>query len=275
MSESTQSAGHAWPVILAAVIGAVATIVVAIIGLKARSGEQAADDRAAGYQAALKAERERREGEETNAATAQRRLEAEFEVQKREIAGLRERLEASEHRPAAVQSTPATSAPAARPGGQDTRAAVGGRLVGQEGPKVASNGVGHPRDPAPERAAFETESYSVRIESLRRQGDSLRLVLIFENITETLIHLQWVGDMGDHTYLVDERGNKWPLYGSDSQGIVWRSGMGAVEVAAGTKLRSTFVFSARVPSDAHDFTLVSTEASPMRRAVSIHGLRDR
>ena len=64
MSESTQSAGHAWPVILAAVIGAVATIVVAIIGLKARSGEQAADDRAAGYQAALKAERERREGEE-------------------------------------------------------------------------------------------------------------------------------------------------------------------------------------------------------------------
>lgn len=129
------------------------------------------------------------------------------------------------------------------------------------------------------RPTFETESYRVTIESVRRRGNSITVTLVFESVSESKIALSWGWSFEPDggLYLLGENGEKWVaerrpgLMARDDAGIVFTPGMGQVSLLPGTKIKTKFVFGGSGTSSS--FTLVSREGAPRSgRDIVIHGL---
>ncbi len=128
------------------------------------------------------------------------------------------------------------------------------------------------------RPTFETDSYRVVIDSARRSGNNITVLLTFESISDKKIPLSWgwffgYGHPSDRgPYLLDENGGRWDLLRNDDARVVFLSGYGPVDLPPGTKIRTRFVFGGS--GAAGSFTLVCTEGAPQSgREIVIHDLK--
>jgi len=150
---------------------------------------------------------------------------------------------------------------------------IGGEGAGQT---ARSNPVGAQAQTGAKRPTFETESYRVIVESVRRSGNSVSIILTFQSVSDKKIPLAWgefsFGRPSDRgPYLLDENGGKWVLLANDDARIVWHSGYGPVDLLPGTRIKTKFVFGGS--GTARSFTLVCTEGAPNPgRDILIHGL---
>lgn len=125
----------------------------------------------------------------------------------------------------------------------------------------------------PKPPTYETTAYRVTVDSIRKSGNTVTIVMFFESLSESEFDLAWRGDLGE-TYLLDENGEKWWLTDFDSGGIIWRLGASALKMLPKTRIKSKFVFTTKNDATGGIFSLASIEAAPGReRQVLIHGLK--
>lgn len=135
---------------------------------------------------------------------------------------------------------------------------------------------------------FETESYRVTVESIRRKGSSLSVTLVFESLSDTNVKLSW---SRTETYLLDENGERWKLDeqgGGNARGEFIIGGLrsqapltgitsitsGGITLLPGTKVRNTLLFSPEGQSNGTQFALAAVEYSPKYgRQIIIRGLK--
>lgn len=131
--------------------------------------------------------------------------------------------------------------------------------------------------------AFVTEAYRVFVDSVRKDGDDLIIVLIFESLTDKTFKISW-GDGSYHyethawngaePYLIDENADRYYLKSQDSAKIIgsfnfWEE---VPDLLPGTKLKTQLVFKAA--GNGSVFTLGCKEKSPVRdRPVVIKGIK--
>lgn len=128
-----------------------------------------------------------------------------------------------------------------------------------------------PTTSPPVAPTFETESYKVTVESMRRTASSIALTLVFESLSDRKTRLSWNGNA---TYLLDENGERWDLDGRDSAGVVWRPGHGPATLLPGTKIKTRLLFLPRGQATGTRFTLASSEGQPRNdRQVLIRDIR--
>lgn len=103
-----------------------------------------------------------------------------------------------------------------------------------------------------EKPVGQTQTYRVTVESLERNGNKYIANLIFENLTNESIEVGWEERTNlldaDGPYLIDDRGQKYFVEGTDSAKIITSSFVGLgrpVEIRPKAKLTSRFVFSGR------------------------------
>lgn len=127
-------------------------------------------------------------------------------------------------------------------------------------------------------ATYETESYRLVIDGVRRAGTAIVLGLYIESTVPTGIHFR-----GSGVHLLDENGELWPLQRTDSAGFFPQRAQGGpvllipasgVEIPSGTRRRSEAVFTASGQSNARTWSLVIEEVMPLKgRQVLVHGIR--
>lgn len=121
---------------------------------------------------------------------------------------------------------------------------------------------------------FETESYLVTAESIRRAANTINVTLTFKSLSDQTISLSWRGFPSENIYLLDENGEKWFLEGGDTAGVLWFPGYGSAELLPDTKLKTKIVFTAQGATTGTRFTLAATEGAPKSgRQITIRGLR--
>lgn len=117
---------------------------------------------------------------------------------------------------------------------------------------------------------LETESYRVTIESVKKSGNSLTMVMIFENLTSKML-VVGMDLCGNATHLLDDVGEKWKVR-SDTAGIFSGCG-GRVELAPKTKRRTTVSIETDESGAGTVFTLVLEESIPKSRKHVMHNIR--
>lgn len=79
-------------------------------------------------------------------------------------------------------------------------------------------------NPAAALPTFETESYRVVVESIRRDADNLSMTLVFESLADKTFSINW-GDgryndndiwESSEPYLIDENADRYYLRGQDT-----------------------------------------------------------
>lgn len=123
---------------------------------------------------------------------------------------------------------------------------------------------------------FQTESYSVTVESVKRKANNFTVTLVFESLSDKIINLRLGSDQyywdQRGPYLLDEKSNKYSLQRPDSEGFVSCSGCSFKDLLPRTKLKSQFLFFGS--GNGTTFTFMTTESLPVRgRAVVIKGLK--
>lgn len=126
--------------------------------------------------------------------------------------------------------------------------------------------------PKPKAPSFETESYRVTVDAVRKVGNSVSITMFFESTSDDKIQLGW-RCFEDEIYLLDENGEKWVLQDRDSGGIVVPLGYGPVDLLPGTRIKSKFTFAAKGDNTGTVFTLAVIERAPRERQVLVKGIK--
>lgn len=117
---------------------------------------------------------------------------------------------------------------------------------------------------------LETESYRITVESVKKSGNNLTVVMIFENLTSKILTLQM---SRISSYLLADTGEKWTIPQADTASIFgWMSA--PVELAPQAKRRTTVRFETKDTEEGTVFTLVLEEFHPQgNRKHAIHKIR--
>jgi len=115
-------------------------------------------------------------------------------------------------------------------------------------------------------AAFTTESYRVKVDSVKRNEDNVEVILVFESISDATVTLAF-GDEGysetwEVPYLTDENGDKYVLRKLDpsTERHLKYPGINDTDLLPGTKLKADLKFYGT--GRGSTFALVSKERSP-------------
>lgn len=107
------------------------------------------------------------------------------------------------------------------------------------------------REIAQKSAVFITESYQVFIESVKKANEDLVLTLIFENLLDNPIQINWgSGNIGwngiwensAEPYLIDENAERFYLRKSDSGKVIGSQGFYSGEILPNTQLKTQITF---------------------------------
>jgi hypothetical protein len=101
--------------------------------------------------------------------------------------------------------------------------------------------------------AFESDSYRITAESLRKVDRTAVLVLEVEGLEGKAVNVRIC-----HWYLLDENGERWDEEGDDTAGLCDGAG-GGVDVRRGIKIKTKLVFKSKEPSSGSQFTIVGSQ----------------
>jgi hypothetical protein len=145
--------------------------------------------------------------------------------------------------------------------------------TGINGSSGVTPATGRPIDSA-SRQTFETESYRLTAEDLKKFGKTVRVTMVLEAIDEgglTFRAGEW--------YLLDENGERWTQLRPDPALIRQQRREGlqppltSVHLVSGTKVKDKLIFNAMGSGQGTNFTLIGLESSPQpRREIVLRGL---
>ena len=173
--------------------------------------------------------------------------------------------------PAVVVRVPKTPELLALVAGQKIAAKPG--VEGAEG-AVQGDGVMvlDASQPAPQT---RNESYRVTVESARKAGRTVEVVVAFENLTGSILPLLF----RKNAYLIDGKGDRWSQTGADSAGIWVFCCEAGIELIPGTRRRTRLEFrgpdpAPPTPGAGEEFSLVGKEVAPRKeRTLVVAGVR--
>jgi hypothetical protein len=116
----------------------------------------------------------------------------------------------------------------------------------------------------------QNEEYRVTIESARKDGQNVTLVLAFEANGKTPYPLLF----RKNAYLVDDHGDRWVQIGADSAQFWVFCCETGIELIPGTKRRTRMDFRTQETGEGETFTLVGKEVSPKKeRTLVVSGIK--
>jgi hypothetical protein len=130
-----------------------------------------------------------------------------------------------------------------------------------------------------EPPSFETESYRLAVEDMKKSGKTVRITMMLEALDESGLSFR-----AGKWFLLDDNGERWnELKHDDAWVRHQRSGrdgaMGAppalmgVHLVSGTKVKDSLVFNATGSGQGARFTLVGVESEPQsEREIILRGL---
>jgi hypothetical protein len=120
------------------------------------------------------------------------------------------------------------------------------------------------------RPAAQNEDYRVTVESARKDGQNVSLVLAFESNTKAAFPLLF----RKNAYLVDDHGDRWVQTGADSAQMWVFCCETGIELIPGTKRRTRMDFRTAETAESTTFSLVGKEVSPNKtRTLVVSGIK--
>jgi len=117
------------------------------------------------------------------------------------------------------------------------------------------------------RGIFETDSYTLRSETLRKVGYDIHLTVTAE--TQNAAPMRFYIS---NCYLLDDTGERSEMDGFDPD--TGHFVQAVAELIPGTRLKSTFHFKAKSNNEGNDYTFVCTEQMPQaQRKIILSGIR--
>ncbi len=117
------------------------------------------------------------------------------------------------------------------------------------------------------RGIFETDSYTLRSETLRKVGYDIHLTVTAE--TQNAAPMRFYIS---NCYLLDDTGERSEMDGFDPD--TGHFVQAVAELIPGTRLKSIFHFKAKSSNESNDYTFVCTEQEPQaQRKIVLSGIR--